>query len=582
MTATMEEQKTRTANGGRMTPEEARALVDAGPETPDDEVRRRFDEAIGQADGVRRTVLVAAQRIALGPEPAAAGPEPVPEVVKLGLYTPWTDTGNAEILAAVFGDGLRYDHARDRWLIWDRHHWRPDEDGHIIRVAVEAVRGVRLKACEYLESELQPVDTDALPESLARMIDGLRKLSRDLKAAARDYESKARLDAMTRLARAQSAIADTGRGWDEAIGIVGASNGVIDLRTGELRPGAPEDRITMQLGVEYDPAAECPRWERFVRQVLDEDDAVVTYAQRVLGSALGGSAPAVQVFWLLKGPGGNGKGALVRALKTVLGDYAYELPAAALMASNRNAHTTDIAQMEGKRLVVCTELGSYDDVNADRVKQLVGGDHVNARRLYQDGRQIPPSWLLVLSTNTDPKPDDNSAGWWRRNRVIPMPRQFSPDDEPGLEATLRAEAPGILRWLVEGAREYYRDETEGTVPVEVAESGEELREDTDPLAKFFDAETGFLTRARGYWTPVATIWTVYERWAAESRVPEGFRFRSDKSLAKKLGDQYGRKRIEVNTAEGWRKLSGLFDVRIAPRYPEGEQVWEAKRGPLAP
>ncbi len=42
---------------------------------------------------------------------------------------PRTDTGNAELFAALFGDRLRYDHRRGRWLVWAGHWWQPDDNG---------------------------------------------------------------------------------------------------------------------------------------------------------------------------------------------------------------------------------------------------------------------------------------------------------------------------------------------------------------------------------------------------------------------------------------------------------------------
>lgn len=506
-------------------------------------------------------------------------------LLELGRYTPWTDAGNGELLAAVAGDVLRFDHLRKRWLIWDSHRWRPDEVENIVRLTVECLRMTRLAYTNSLQGDFD-IDVREWPEHLQMQIEGLRKMARDYGGIARGYESKSKLDAMIKLARAQPPITDSGREWDAKTGIVGVPNGVIDLRTGRLRDGLREDRITMQLGVDFDPAAECPRWESFLLEVFDGDENVVRYVQRCLGAALAGDAPLLQIFWLLKGPGGNGKGALARALKRVFGDYAYELPAASLMASNRNAHSTDVAQMEHKRFVVCTELGNYDDVNADRVKQFSGADDVNARLLYREGRQIPPTWLLVLSTNTDPHPNDNSGGWWRRNRVLSMPRQFERGDEPGLEDTLAAEAPGILRWLIAGAVEYYKTETEGVVPVDVVDSTEELREDTDDLAQYF-GDDGFLTRARGYWTPVETIWNVYVQWAEARGVADQFRFKSAERLSRKLRTQYGGKRIEIEVRpeedpSGWKKKSGLFDLRVSDRYTEGAWVWCDKRGRLAP
>jgi hypothetical protein len=51
-----------------------------------------------------------------------------------------TDAGNAELIAALFGTGLRYDHRRGRWLLWQDHWWADDTDGTVQRLAKTAAR----------------------------------------------------------------------------------------------------------------------------------------------------------------------------------------------------------------------------------------------------------------------------------------------------------------------------------------------------------------------------------------------------------------------------------------------------------
>ncbi len=43
---------------------------------------------------------------------------------KPGSY-PRTDSGNAELFAALYGANVRFDHKRERWLIWI---WKPATD----------------------------------------------------------------------------------------------------------------------------------------------------------------------------------------------------------------------------------------------------------------------------------------------------------------------------------------------------------------------------------------------------------------------------------------------------------------------
>ena len=65
-------------------------------------------------------------------------------------------------------------------------------------------------------------------------------------------------------AQSEPPLADAGDRWDADPMQLGVANGVIDLRTGTLRPGSPDDRITRHSDVRFDPEAACPRWERFL------------------------------------------------------------------------------------------------------------------------------------------------------------------------------------------------------------------------------------------------------------------------------------------------------------------------------
>src|SRR5713226_5290815 len=68
---------------------------------------------------------------------------------------PCTDTGNAELIASLFGDVLLYDHKQGRWLIWDRrrHRWSDDRASEVRRFAVAAARQRRMRAASLADTE---------------------------------------------------------------------------------------------------------------------------------------------------------------------------------------------------------------------------------------------------------------------------------------------------------------------------------------------------------------------------------------------------------------------------------------------
>src|SRR5262249_51176576 len=156
-----------------------------------------------------------------------------------------------------------------------------------------------------------------------------------------------------------------------------ATNGTLDLRTGELRPHRREDLLTKLCAVEYDPRARAPAWERFLAEVFPGDPALVGFLQRLLGRCLSGdvSEHVLPIFW---GRGANGKPTLVNALLAVFGpDYAMKAPPDLIMVK-RGAPPTERADLFGRRLVVAMETEEGARLAEALVKDLTGGDRIRA------------------------------------------------------------------------------------------------------------------------------------------------------------------------------------------------------------
>ena len=77
----------------------------------------------------------------------------------------------------------------------------------------------------------------------ARRISGMVDLARGIEGIPLDHED---LDA---------------DGW-----LLGVQNGVVDLRTGELRAADPDDLMTRQCPVTWDEDASAPRWARAMEE----------------------------------------------------------------------------------------------------------------------------------------------------------------------------------------------------------------------------------------------------------------------------------------------------------------------------
>jgi primase_Cterm: phage/plasmid primase, P4 family, C-terminal domain len=85
-------------------------------------------------------------------------------------------------------------------------------------------------------------------------------------------------------------------------------NGTLDMRTLEFREHRPEDYLTMESGITYDPDADCPRWHSFIKEVMCGDADLADFLQRSLGYALTGDTSQECMFILYGATSRNGKG----------------------------------------------------------------------------------------------------------------------------------------------------------------------------------------------------------------------------------------------------------------------------------
>ena len=144
--------------------------------------------------------------------------------------------------------------------------------------------------------------------------------------------------------------------------LLGCSNGVIDLTSGEHRPGRPTDYIktfapTPWLGLD----APAPLWAQFLAEIFAGDQELISYIQRLLGYGITGKTTE-HILPIFYGPHGrNGKGTLLETVGRVLGEIAGPIEAEMLLLQTHprqgGAPTSDIMALRGRRLVWASETG---------------------------------------------------------------------------------------------------------------------------------------------------------------------------------------------------------------------------------
>ena len=183
--------------------------------------------------------------------------------------------------------------------------------------------------------------------------------------------------------------------------LLGARNGVIDLRTGQRRDGQKGDFITKSCGCNYDPEATAPRWIGFLTEIFNEQTDLIDYIQRAVGYSSRGDTRE-QCLFFLYGAGANGKSTFIEVLAKLLGDYATTASQNVLCFNQYVREPLDeIASLEGARLVSIAETGA-EHMAEVRIKLLTGGDTVTGKAHYKAATSFQPKFKLWIFGNSKP------------------------------------------------------------------------------------------------------------------------------------------------------------------------------------
>lgn len=387
-----------------------------------------------------------------------------------------THTGNGELFRDVHGEHVRHS-SKEGFRLWNGKRWALDECGEVFERAKDVAQTM-------LEEAL------AMPEDT---IEEAKRKRAAIKFAHRTLDYPER---MVEKAKTDPEIAVMTEEFDKEQYLFNCQNGVIDLRTGELRPHDHSRLITKISPVNYTPDAPAPLWEKFLHRVMDGDEEMVDFLGRIFGMSLSGDA-SEHVMAILWGSGRNGKSRFTEAIFHVLGDYADIVRQEALMVGRQQGIPTDIADMRGARLIVANETPEGKRLDGALIKELTGGDQVKGRQLYQRAIKFRPEALITLVTNWKPIIQGADTALVSRLRLVKFGVTIpSAERDPKLGEKLRAESEGILAWLVRGCLAWQQRGLR--TPTKVTEETESYRSDMDLLSQFLEEHCDIGADAHGH------------------------------------------------------------------------------------
>jgi len=259
--------------------------------------------------------------------------------------------------------------------------------------------------------------------------------------------------------------------------LLNCQNGMVNWKTGLVEPHDPGFLSTVQIPHDYDEGARCPRFDRFLQEVLPED--AVEFVWEIIGYLLYNGNPLHKAVLLWGEKGRNGKGTLLRVLADLLGRGN---------VSNVDLHALSddkfkVAELYGSLVNIAGDIDSKFLERTALLKGLTGGDRISADRKYGQPFSFTPWAVPVFSANALFGVNDSSEAFFARWLVVPFPHSFYGredshlDDRLGTEDEMRGVlAKGVvaLQRLMARGR-FSEPESVQDARVEMGRSGDTVR-----------------------------------------------------------------------------------------------------------
>lgn len=252
--------------------------------------------------------------------------------------------------------------------------------------------------------------------------------------------------------------------WDSDDYLLNVSNGVVNLKTGELIDHDQNLYLTRIAPVDYQPKAKHPVLDRVLSISFPNDEELQQYMQKEAGYfTVGGNRDEHLFLWF--GPSArNGKSVLANTIGRVLGSelkdgsgYAKTTPVETFLSSRfgDDGKTADpnLAGLQGVRLAIASEPDRNAKLASGKVKAITGDRIITARFLHQDPSAFAAKFKILISCNFLPQ-SDGDASIKRRMNITPFEhhiKEGSLEDDPFVLDKLWDEREGILSWMIEGA-----------------------------------------------------------------------------------------------------------------------------------
>jgi P4 family phage/plasmid primase-like protien len=227
-----------------------------------------------------------------------------------------------------------------------------------------------------------------------------------------------------------------------------------------------------------------------------------------------------------------------------------------------NATTSELARSKGKRFACLQEPSEDEKLNIGLMKELTGGDKIQARALFKEPIEFKPQFKMILTCNHLPNVPSDDGGTWRRIRVVEFTSKFTDNPDPNnpnhflADTELSQKFADWKEHFMALLIEYYKKyKTEGIFePEEVLKCTKEYQRNNDNFLEFIEQEVE--ANERGFLS-ANDAFTKFSFWIKENA--PGFKVSSKKIFTTSLEKILG-KSVTVSKMVGWKGYNFKSDM----------------------
>lgn len=373
------------------------------------------------------------------------------------------------MFADCFGSITRFNTTAGKWYVYDGIIWKPDNGNVLIEsLAQRFVCCLRKYAAETLPLEATRKDRETM-NYLTSLGSRKKRISMIEDAKAHIHIDSSQLDADPDL--------------------LNCKNFVFNLRTYEAVPHDAKYLLSKCTNFNYKKDAGYSIWKDFMMQVFQVDIDKTEYVQRLFGYGLTTDTSQEQCYLFYGATTRNGKSTMLDTISYMLGDYALKMSPDSLAQKKTDSRiaNSDIARLQNCRFVHCSEPEKKMIFNVAFLKNVLGGEPINARYLYQDCFQFYPTFKIFINSNYLPTVNDDTLFSSGRIMVIEFKKHF---DESEQDKTLKERfreddvLSGIFNWCLIGLKSYRAIGLQP--PQSVLAAVDDYRRKSDKISNFMD------------------------------------------------------------------------------------------------